>query len=71
MFPSEYSQLPYLSTPLGELLPVTFGGRIDMTPSQMRNYVLQAYPGPKWKAKVQKMSDQQIAAVYFRLINKK
>lgn len=38
-----------------------------MTIMEKRNAVSNAYPGPEWKAKVQKMSDEQVVAVYFRL----
>lgn len=41
-----------------------------MTPMEKRNYVSSAYPGPNWKAKVAKMSDAQVTAVYLRLISK-
>lgn len=32
-----------------------------------KNAVTQAYSGPAWKAKVDKMTDSQIIAVYLRL----
>lgn len=33
-----------------------------------RDKVRAAYDGPKWKAKVDKMSDRQIIALYFRFM---
>lgn len=35
----------------------------------MKQAILDAYPWPTWEAKVAKMSDKQIAAVYMRLLN--
>lgn len=35
-----------------------------MTPNQMREAVAAVYAGRKWKAKVAKMDDQQVFAVY-------
>ena len=40
-----------------------------MSVQQMRKYVSDAYPGDRWKAKVKKMSDNQIIAVYHRIIS--
>lgn len=37
------------------------------TESAKREAVKAAYPGNAWQQKVQKMSDNQIVAVYFRL----
>ena len=34
----------------------------------MRDWVKSAYPGPNWKAKVDKMPDAQILALYKSLI---
>ena len=34
----------------------------------MRDWVKSAYPGLNWKAKVDKMSDSQIIALYYSLI---
>lgn len=34
---------------------------------QMREWVYKAYPGEKWRKKVDKMSDLQIKAIYLRL----
>lgn len=42
-----------------------------MSPEQKRAYIRQAYPWPKWEAKVDKMSDAQVHATYTRIINKK
>jgi hypothetical protein len=33
----------------------------------MRNIVRTAYPGDKWKARVDNMSDNQVMAIYFRM----
>lgn len=33
----------------------------------MRDFVRTAYPGDKWKAKVDNMSDNQVMAIYFRM----
>ena len=35
---------------------------------QMRDWVKSAYPGAGWKAKVDKMTDEQIVAVYYSLV---
>lgn len=35
----------------------------------MREYVQKAYAGSKWRAKVERMSDSQILAVFHRLQN--
>ena len=40
-----------------------------MRVDQMREKVKEAYPGKNWKAKVDKMLDEQIIAVYYTLIN--
>lgn len=39
-----------------------------MSVCQMREYVRNAYQGDRWQAKVAKMADNQIIAIYFRLI---
>lgn len=41
-----------------------------MTDEMKRAWVLDMYPGPGWKAKVRKMPDSQIFAIYMREINK-
>lgn len=33
---------------------------------QKREYVIGLYPGPKWRKRVNKMSDQQVTAIYLR-----
>lgn len=38
---------------------------------QKRNYVLSLYSGPKWRRKVERMTDAQVVAIYLREINKK
>ena len=35
---------------------------------QMRDLVEQAYPGQEWKKKVEKMTDEQIVALYLKLL---
>lgn len=37
-----------------------------MTDSQKRQYVSNLYDGPKWKKRVEKMSDDQITAIYLK-----
>ena len=37
----------------------------------MRLYVSRAYIGEGWKAKVRKMSDEQIVAIYYRMVAEK
>lgn len=39
-----------------------------MSINQMRAWVISAYPGPKWKKKVELMPDDQIISIYYRLI---
>ena len=40
-----------------------------MNSVQMRDYVSKAYPGVAWKNKVSRMSDNQVLAVYTRLLH--
>ncbi len=42
-----------------------------MSVCQMREYVRNAYQGDKWKNRVAKMPDNQIIAIYFRLIEER
>lgn len=35
-----------------------------MTTSQIREYVTNLYPGPKWRARVQQMTDTRVIAIY-------
>lgn len=42
-----------------------------MSPEQKRDFIIEAYPGPSWKAKVMKMTDAQVHTIYMRLINRK
>jgi len=39
-----------------------------LTTVNMRDWVRSAYPGPNWKKKVDKMSDDQIIALYYSLV---
>lgn len=39
-----------------------------MTNDQMRDKVMEAYPGDNWKQKVRRMPDDQIIAIYYRLL---
>lgn len=39
-----------------------------MTIANMRDWVKSAYPGQKWKDKVDKMPDNQIIPLYYSLI---
>ncbi len=39
-----------------------------MTTIQMRERVKVTYPGSHWKRKVNKMTDEQIIAIYYSLI---
>lgn len=39
-----------------------------MTIEDMRGHILKQYPGAKWHAKVLAMSDNQVLAIYFRMI---
>lgn len=39
-----------------------------MQTNQMRELIKSAYPGPNWKAKVNKMKDGQIIALYHSLV---
>lgn len=36
------------------------------SPDNMRAYVADMYPGPRWKKKVKKMPDGQVMAIYMR-----
>ena len=40
-----------------------------MSIEQMKDALKKSYPGPKWAAKVDKMSDRQVHATYMRLMN--
>lgn len=42
-----------------------------MSIEQMKAKLKHSYPGPKWSAKVDKMSDRQVQATYMRLLNAK
>lgn len=37
----------------------------------MEDYVIKAYPGDRWKLRVQQMESRQVAAIYHNLINRK
>lgn len=39
-----------------------------MTIDQMRDEVIDAYPSSKWKARVDRMSDNQVIALYHSLL---
>ena len=39
-----------------------------LTTVNMRDWVRSAYPGPNWKEKVDKMSDDQTIALYYSLV---
>lgn len=41
-----------------------------MSVEQMRSFVSNAYTGRNWPDKVRKMSDEQVVAIYNRLLNK-
>lgn len=41
-----------------------------MNVSEMRNYILKMYPGPKWTEKVNGMRDDQVMAVYYSMKKK-
>lgn len=41
---------------------------IGLSMQMMRKYVREAYPSAKWRARVDKMSDNQVFAVYSRLV---
>ena len=41
-----------------------------MNVSDMRNWLLKMYPGPKWLEKVARMPDNQVMAVYFSMKKK-
>lgn len=40
-----------------------------MSIEQMKAALLKAYSGQAWYDKVQRMSDKQIVAVYYRMLN--
>lgn len=42
-----------------------------MTAEQMRQAILSAYSGPKWRERVTKMPDAQVFVIYNRLKNNK
>lgn len=39
-----------------------------MSVTDMRSWVKSAYTGESWKAKVDKMSDSQVIALYYKLV---
>lgn len=41
-----------------------------MNVNQMRVRVSECYPGPRWAKKVQRMSDDQVIAIFYRLSKK-
>lgn len=42
-----------------------------MNINEMRLYVMQAYPGPKWAQRVAKMPNNQVIAVFRSIQNRK
>lgn len=43
-----------------------------MSLEQMKTYILEKYDySPKWVEKVDKMSDTQVIAIYYRMLNSK
>lgn len=42
-----------------------------MSVEQMRAAILKVYSGDRWAYKVKRMSDKQVIAVYYRLLNNK
>lgn len=38
-----------------------------MTTEEMRAALIKLYPGPKWKYRVDRMTEQQVFAVYSRM----
>ena len=42
-----------------------------MSIEQMREALMKSYPSQKWQDKVLKMSDNQIIAIYTRMLNAK
>lgn len=40
-----------------------------MTDAQKRQYVYNLYDGPRWKRRVEKMSDDQVVAIYLKHLN--
>lgn len=42
-----------------------------MNAQQMRDAVSKAYSGPDWPYKVKKMPDNQVIALYYRLLKSK
>ena len=41
-----------------------------MNVTQMRARVAKCYPGPRWANKVQRMNDDQVIAIFYRLSKK-
>ena len=39
-----------------------------MTVENMRERILKEYPGAKWHTKVLRMKDEQVMAIYFRMV---
>jgi hypothetical protein len=46
------------------LLHAVPGSGSPMTDAQKRSYVSNLYPGPRWKKRVERMPDDQVAAIY-------
>lgn len=42
-----------------------------MNETIMRKKISDAYPGEKWKERVKKMPDYQVAAIYKHMVDKK
>lgn len=40
-----------------------------MSTELMREAIKKVYPGEKWKKKVEKMSDNQVIAIYYKMLN--
>lgn len=41
-----------------------------MNVNQMRARVAECYPGPRWAKRVQRMNDDQVIAIFYRLSKK-
>lgn len=42
-----------------------------MSPEQMRKAIKARYDSPKWAAKIDKMPDKQVYAIYTRMLSRK
>lgn len=67
--PERHRELGYRSSQQWPLRILSQKTTPEMTDAQKRMYVSNLYLGPKWKKRVERMPDYQIAGIYFDHLN--